>query len=149
MAELPVYATDTAICRLLAAGPLPSAAIAARLAMSERTARHRLRQLRRSGIVITGTNGIHHLAGALPGPASTGAGPVAAPVTGTPEVIAPGGKETDGVNGGPTLPGGYWTVLVVLAVAGIAVVAVSIRRRPPDPPAPLVDPGTWGPWTAW
>jgi len=43
MAELPAYPPDAAICRLLTGRPLPTAAIADRLGMPERTVRHRLR----------------------------------------------------------------------------------------------------------
>lgn len=159
MADLPMYATDAAMCRLLAEGPLPTAAIAARLAIPERTARHRLAQLRRSGVVVAGTDGLHRLAVALspgvaaagPGLAATGDGPAAAPGPEAPGAVAPGGKETDGGNRVPTtLPGGYWTALAVLAVVGIGLAAVAIRRRPPNPPLlPVVDPGDWGPWTGW
>jgi DNA-binding Lrp family transcriptional regulator len=151
MAELPTYPTDAAMCRLLAEGPLPSTAIADRLAMPDRTVRHRLSQLRRAGLVVSGDDGLHRLAGALPALAVASAGPAAAPVTGAPAVIAPGGKETAGGNRVPTtLPGGYLTGLAVLAVVGIGLAAVAIRRRPPDPPPPpVVDPGDWGPWTGW
>jgi hypothetical protein len=54
--------TDIAICRLLAAGPLPTAALAERLAIPERTTRHRVYRLRQAGAVITGIDGLHHLA---------------------------------------------------------------------------------------
>ncbi|HVA85258.1 MAG TPA: winged helix-turn-helix domain-containing protein [Candidatus Saccharimonadales bacterium] len=156
MTELPTYPTDAAIYRLLAGGPLPTAAIADRLAMPERTARHRLHQLRRSGVVVSDTNGLHRLAvPALAGAVPALAVPVvpsAAPVTGIPMMIAPNDTETDGGNRVPTtLPGGYWTALVVLAVAGIGLAAVVIWRRPsnPPPPPPVVNPGGWGPWPGW
>ena len=69
--------TDAAICRLLAAGPARTVAIAAWLRVPERTVRHRLYRLRQAGAVVSGTDRLHDLAvpasvtrisGALPGP---------------------------------------------------------------------------------
>ena len=74
MTDTPTYPTDTAICRLLAAGPLPTRALATRLAIPERTVRHRLYRLRQAGVVVSGPDGLHHLA--APVPAATVAGPV-------------------------------------------------------------------------
>jgi hypothetical protein len=62
VAEPPAYDPDAAIMRLLAAGPLPTRAIAGALGMPARTTRHRVRQLRRSGAVTTGNDGFHRLA---------------------------------------------------------------------------------------
>lgn len=62
MAELPVSPTDAAIRRLLAAEPLPTATLAARLGIPARTARHRLYRLRQAGAVATDADGRHHLA---------------------------------------------------------------------------------------
>lgn len=154
MAELPAYDTDAAICRLLAGGSLPTAVIAARLAMPERTARHRVHQLRCSGTVITGTDGLHRLAAALPPPyaaegvdlAAAGDGPAVAPMAGAPRAVTTGGKDTEVMNQGRTsmLPGGLWAVLAVLAVAAIRLAAVVIRQGPPGPPpSPVVVPGDW------
>ena len=96
--------------------------------MPERTAR----QLRRSWIVVTGTDDwLHRLAVALPALAVASAGFAATDdgPTGAPVVIAPNGKETDGGNRvSTTLPGRYWTALAVLAVVGIGLAAVAIRR---------------------
>ena len=88
------YPTDAAICGLLAAGPLPTAALAARLAIPERTVRHRLYRLRQAGTVVSGPDGLHHLA--APVPAAPVAGPVhlAAPVPAAP--IAGGLPARDG-----------------------------------------------------
>ncbi len=159
MAELPTYPTDAAMCRLLAEGPLPSATIANRLAMPDRTVRYRLSRLRRAGVVVTGPDGLHRLAGPVTAVAAaavdlaaSGDGPAAALMAAAPGTVAPGGKESDGRNRvATTLPGGYWTVLVVLAVAAIGLAAaVAIRRRPPDPPSPpAVYPGDWGPSMGW
>ena len=66
--------TDSAICGLLAAGPLPTAALAVQLGIPERTARHRLYRLRQAGAVVTGMDGLHHLAA----PATTA--PIAGPL---------------------------------------------------------------------
>ena len=82
MSDVAANPTDAAICGLLAAGPLATAALAARLAVPERTARHRLHRLRQAGAVVTGTDGRHRLA--APVPAAPIAGPLpalAAPVT--------------------------------------------------------------------
>jgi hypothetical protein len=151
MPELPAYPTDAAICRLLAGGPLPTAAIAARLAMPERTARHRLHQLGRWGLVVTGPDGrSHRLAGASPPALAAATTGLAATGDGSAAAIAPDGNRTDGRNrAAAALPGGQWTVLAVHAAVGIG--AVVIRRRPPvQPPPPVVDPGDWGrPWSGW
>ncbi len=126
MADPPVHATDAAICRLLADGPLPTAAIAARLAIPERTARHRLRQLRRSGVVVTGTDGLHRLA------APAGADLAAADVVRDhPASGAPSGEDD-----------GHWTVIALLAVVGIGLAAALVSRRAPPPPSPPAPP--WG-----
>jgi Helix-turn-helix domain len=62
VADWPAYSVDVDICRLLASGPLPTAAIADRLGMPTRSARHRLRQLRRAGAIVTDIDGLHRLA---------------------------------------------------------------------------------------
>jgi len=103
MDNLPTYPPDTAICRLLAAGPLPTPAIAVRLAMPERTARHRLHQLRRGGVVVTGDDGLHRLAG-LAGPNLAGlAGPEIASLAG-PNLAGLAGPEIASL-AGPNLAG--------------------------------------------
>ena len=82
MADTPTYPTDVAICRLLAAGPLPTAALATQLGIPERTARHRLVRLRQAGVVVTDSDRRHRLA--APVPAAAVAGPL-------PPVAAPAG----------------------------------------------------------
>jgi RND superfamily putative drug exporter len=62
MAEFVANASDAAICRLLAGGPLPTEAIADRLAMPDRTVRYRLARLRQAGVVVTDPDKLHHLA---------------------------------------------------------------------------------------
>jgi hypothetical protein len=62
MTDVAANPTDIAICRLLAAGPLPTAALAIRLGLPERTTRHRLYRLRQAGAVVTDPDGLHHLA---------------------------------------------------------------------------------------
>jgi DNA-binding transcriptional ArsR family regulator len=73
MAEFSANPTDTAICRLLAAGPAPTMTLAVRLGVPERTVRHRLHRLRQAGAVVSGRDGLHRLAApVLPtGPAGT------------------------------------------------------------------------------
>ena len=66
--------TDIAICRLLAAEPLPTAALAARLGSPKRSVRHRLFRLRQAGTVVSGPDGLHHLAAPVP------AAPIAGPL---------------------------------------------------------------------
>ena len=158
MAEPALSATDTAICRLLADGPLPTAAVAARLAIPERTARHRLYRLRQAGTVVTGAYGQHCLARALPDLAALtvdlaapGDGPAVGPMAAGQAATTPDGNETNVRNWmAASLPGGYWTVLAVLVVAGIGLAVAVIRRRPlSPPPPPVVQPGDWGPWTGW
>jgi hypothetical protein len=56
----PANPNDAAICRLLAAGPAPTTALAERLGVPERTVRHRLYRLRQAGRVVSGADGLHH-----------------------------------------------------------------------------------------
>ena len=72
--DAPANPTDAAICGLLAAGPLPTRDLATRLGIPERTVRHRLYRLRQAGVVVSGPDGLHHLAAPVPG--ATVAGPV-------------------------------------------------------------------------
>ena len=137
MAERPVYATDAAMCRLLADGPLPTAAIAARLAIPERTARHRLRQLRRSGTVVSGLDGLHRLAApvvadlAAAVPDLAAAGDLAAPVVARDRPASDMPSEEDG---------GLWAGVALLAATGIALAVALVSRRTPPPPPPA----PWG-----
>ncbi len=122
---------------------MPTAVLAARLAIPERTARHRLGRLRQAGTVVTGTDGLHRLAGIAP-----------APVAGTPTTDVPGGRETDRMGSAHSPPlGGYGTALTVLAVAGIGLVAVAVLRRGPSPPPEPLPPssyvGGWYPGPGW
>src|SRR5664280_996666 len=75
-------ATDRLICDLLAAEPMTSPDLAARLAIPPRTVRHRLMRLRDAGAVRVGEDGLYWVAGpavrSLPAVAAPGAG-VAAP----------------------------------------------------------------------
>ncbi|HVA87725.1 MAG TPA: winged helix-turn-helix domain-containing protein [Candidatus Saccharimonadales bacterium] len=134
MPELPVHSTDAAIRRLLADGPLPTAAIAGRLAIPERTARHRLVRLRQTGDVVTGMDGLHRLAAAVP---SGGDGPT------SPSPAA----------------GRRWGMLAAagfgLAVAG-GVAVLLIRRAALSPQEPAKPPSPWpglgypgNPWRGW
>jgi hypothetical protein len=92
MTDAPANPTDIVICRLLAAGPLPTRDLAERLGIPERTARHRLVRLRQAAVVVSGPDGLHRLAapvpaapiaGGLPAPAAP-AGDLAAPVLAAP-----------------------------------------------------------------
>ena len=87
MTDTPTYPTDVAICRLLAAGPLPTAALAARLGMPARTARYRLARLRQAGVVVSRSDGLHHLA--APVPAATVAGLLPPPAAPAGDLAAP------------------------------------------------------------
>ena len=83
MTDTLTYPTDVAICRLLAAGPLSTRDLATRLAIPERTTRHRLYRLRQAGVVVSGPDGLHHLAApagdlAAPVPAAAITGPLPA-----------------------------------------------------------------------
>ena len=69
MPELPANTSDAAICQLLAGGPLPTEAIADRLAMPDRTVRYRLARLRQAGVVVTDTDKLLHQLAAPPLPA--------------------------------------------------------------------------------
>ena len=160
LAELPVYhPADAGICRLLAGGSLPTAAIADGLTMPDRTVRHRLFRLRRAGLIVTGPDGLHRLAApdrtdlaaATTDLAAAGIGHAAAPLAHGPAATRRDGKETLGAyRRQATSSAGHWPALAVLGVAAIGLAAVVIRWRPPDPPPPPpVASGTWGPWTGW
>jgi hypothetical protein len=143
MTDLATYPTDQAICRLLAGEALPTAAIADRLAMPERTARHRLAQLRRAGVVVTGPDGLHRLAA---GPLPALADPAAALAD-----PAPAHAEATDSDGPSSNDGGHWGSGAVLAgaafglaLAGCLAVALLVRRMSPPPtPPPAPPPATW------
>ena len=173
MTDLPAKPTDTAICGLLAAGPLPTAALAARLDIPERTVRHRLSRLRQAGTVVTGSDGRHHLAApaealAAPGSAAAIAGPLPARAAPAIELAAPVPLDLaapviapDNAVIGASFPRQRWswgtgtiraaTVLGLAAVAGIAITVVIRRMAPrqaPSPP-PLPPPGYRYPGDPW
>jgi hypothetical protein len=58
-----LHPTDAAILALLEDEPLPARAVAAQLDLPERTARHRLRQLRACGLITKDLMGLHHPSG--------------------------------------------------------------------------------------
>ena len=92
MSDTPTYPTDAAICRLLDSGPLPTAALAARLGIPERTTRHRLYRLRQTGVVVTGPDGLHRLAAPVPAVSIAGGSPAPAAPAGdlaAPVPVAP------------------------------------------------------------
>ena len=74
MTDTPTYPTDAAICGQLVAGALPTRDLATRLGIPERTVRHRLYRLRQAGVVVSGPDGLHHLAAPVP------AAPIAGPL---------------------------------------------------------------------
>jgi hypothetical protein len=120
MTDTPANRTDAAICRLLAAGPAPTVAIAARIGAPQRTVRHRVFRLRQAGAVVTGTDGLHRLA------APVTPAPVAGPL---PARSAPG------------------TDLAVPAQAALAAGPVPVRAVPAPAalaarrlPAPIAGP---------
>ena len=86
--DTPTNPTDAAICGLLAAGPLPTRDLATRLVIPERTVRHRLYRLRQAGTVVSGPDGLHHLAAPVPAAGIAGGLPArdspvpAAPIAG-------------------------------------------------------------------
>lgn len=140
MAEPTVHPTDAAICRLLAAAPLPTGAIAARLAIPDRTARYRLGRLRLAGTVLTGSDGVHRLVVPV-GSAQTAPEPPLA-ATGTTA------EDTGDPSSGRSVAGPL-AVVVVLAAFGIGLAAILVRPKPRDPPPPNVGPDPWGPPTSW
>ena len=92
MSDTPTYPTDVAICRLLAAGPLPTRDLATRLAIPARTARHRLYRLRQTGVVVSGPDGLHRLAAPVPAVSIAGGSPAPAAPAGdlaAPVPVAP------------------------------------------------------------
>lgn len=171
MADPLAHPTDAAICRLLAGGPLPTAAIAARLAIPERTARYRLARLRQAGSVSTGIDRLHRLAEIAPpdlatadasppgrepagaGHPTTGSAAVSTPLAGVQKANASDDRETDRMGRvHPAQLGGSGTVLMVLAVGGIgllAVVGLWNRPSPPPEPPPTSYAGGWYPGPGW
>lgn len=156
MPEALANPTDTAICRLLAAGPAPTATLATRLGVPERTVRHRLYRLRQAGAVVTGADGLHRLAVAPPGAPTSGPLPdLAVSRRGAPTLgalpplavpaLAPDFPANDALS---PRHGGHSPTFTVLAVAalGIAVaggLAVVVRmRRMSPPPSPTPAPPT-------
>ncbi len=126
--------TDATILALLADGPLPTAVIAERLGVADRTVRHRLMRLRQAGRVVALPDGRQRLAGPVVEPAAR--------------------DETAGVTAGEaggatSAPIGKGAVLVALAavglIAGLAALA-AIGRRPPTPPEP---PAAQPPYPGW
>lgn len=115
--------TDAAIARLLAGGPLPTAIIAARLAVPERTVRHRLLRLRETGRIVTDSVGLHHLAGSGPADRATprpGEAAARAGLAGTGDL--------------PGSAGGAGATITVLAVVLLCLAAaVLVGRRHPAP----------------
>ena len=177
MPEALANPTDTAICRLLAAGPVPTVVVATRLGVPERTVRHRLYRLRQAGAVVTGADGLHRLA--VPASAAPVSGPLpdlavppsaapiavplpdraaaglSAPVSGplrdlAVPALAPDFPASDGLS---PRHGGHSPTLTVLAVValGIAVaggLAVMVHiRHMPPPPPPPTGFGDAG--NAW
>jgi hypothetical protein len=169
MNDLAANPTDTAICRLLAAGPLPTAALAARLAVPDRTVRHRLYRLRQAGAVVTSPDGLHLLAapatttgvaGPLPArdhtattariagplPARDGAAmALAAPVTAADSPVGDGPSPRHACHWGPRAA--LAVVAVALAVAGGIAIKVGVFRLGPPAsptsaqPSPVSPPG--------
>ena len=163
--------TDAAICRLLAGGPLPTAALAAGLAMPERTVRHRLYRLRQAGAVVSGPDGMHRLAAPVSATLATGpvpdlaapapAAPIAvsaadlaipvptAPIAGPMPDLAAIGMTPDlpASDGRSPHPDGHRDAIAILAAAalGLAIAAITMRRMaqasPPPSPAPAPAPG--------
>ncbi len=137
MADWPAYPPDAAICRLLTGGPLPTTAVAERLAMPIRTTRHRLRQLRASRLVDTDADGLHRLA-------ATALADLAASAR---VGHRPAGGGRPGPDGGP------WTAVAALAAAVIGLTTVVVIGRltgvTPAPPSGFEgpdDPWRSGPW---
>lgn len=154
MAEPLANPTDAAICRLLAGGPLPTAAIADRLALPERTARYRLGRLRQAGTVITGIDRLHRLAGVAPAVRAADGADLAAIGAAEPTATARDDGEPDDPRIEHSAPvDGYQTALMILAAAGIGLIAVVILRGPPDPPTESPPPygyaGGWDPGPSW
>ncbi len=85
--DAPANPTDAAICGQLAAGLLSTRDLATRLGIPERTVRHRLYRLRQAGTVVSGSDGLHHLA--APVPAASLAGPLPARAAPAGDLAAP------------------------------------------------------------
>lgn len=141
MADEPANPTDSAICRVLAAGPLPTTVLAARLGAPERTVRHRLYRLRLAGSVVTDVDGRHRLAvPALPArtwPSPVGIEPVPADEPDSPDHDRWEPGEHRYRDAGLILAGAG----IGLAVAAGLGMALVSRRPPPLTPAP-------SPWDA-
>jgi hypothetical protein len=143
MAELPANGSDAAMCRLLADGPLPTNAIADRLAIRDRAVRYRLARLRAAGVVVTGPDGLHRLAtDPLPAIAAPPVPAIAEPVQAFADPLPTIVASTDSDGPSPS-HGWHWspgTVLMAavlgLTVAGVVAVALGSRGSPPPEPSP-------------
>ncbi|MDA8201297.1 MAG: winged helix-turn-helix domain-containing protein [Chloroflexi bacterium] len=159
--------TDAAICRLLTAGPLPTAELVARLGIPARTARHRLYRLRQAGAVID-DGGRHRLAAQPADPeadlAAPGAAALAAPAAPGRDLAAPpaSGSLTPAAAAAtgtvPALAGSVVAVAVVIALAAATWAGVpALRRRlsaiqaTPQPPSGSAGPTgyPWGGGVPW
>jgi DNA-binding transcriptional ArsR family regulator len=134
-------ATDRLICDLLAAEPMTSPDLAARLAIPARTVRHRLMRLRDAGAVTVGADGLYR-AEALavqPSPAVAASGASLTAASATPA--------TSGNGAGLVIIG-------ALAACCVGVIAWAARHRgsfqaagpvspvaPPSPAIPAYSPG--------
>lgn len=148
MAEPPIYDPDAAITRLLAAGPLPTRAIAGALGMPARTVRHRVRQLRRSGAVTTGADGFHRIAG--PGPAiGFGQGdPVEAPSVAVPDLAEVGTHSGTGLS--PEAPERSLGLAVIgLAATAFALAVAWLGREHRSQASTGLDQGGSSLWDGW
>jgi hypothetical protein len=163
MAERRANGTDAVICRLLAAGPLPTAELAARLGIPARTARHRLYRLRHAGTVVTGADGRHRLAGPARGLAAPAAElATTAIAAGTadgasgavPAVGARMAATADGASG--AVPGagtGHgWPAVgmaVTVGVVGLGAAAAILAARRWTAGSVPASPAPAEPWSSW
>jgi len=140
MADFPANPTDAAICGLLGAGPAPTAALAARLEVPERTVRHRLYRLRQAGAVVSGRDGLHRLAAPVtPTPV---AGPLPTRATPVVDLAAPApAARIAGPGPAPALPAVVALVVGPLPTRAAPVIATD---HPASDGPDLGQGGQWG-----
>ncbi len=153
--------TDIAICRLLAAGPVPTVAMARQLGVPERTVRYRLSRLRQTGAVVSGSDGLHRQT--APVPTSGDAEPVRIVGVPPPGIAGPrvardlgaAGLDEQAIGGSAAGGRGRWVPIAILATLGVALAAAAVlgRRSPhsatPSLAAPPDDAIDWERWAVW
>lgn len=126
--------TDRLICGLLAAEPMPSPEIAARLAIPPRTARHRLMRLRDAGTVAVGDDGFYRLVDLAAAALSAVAGPSS-------------GLAADSTTPATGENAAEWVAVGVLAACCVVAAIWAASRAAPEQSQAPAAPATSSAWS--